>query len=183
VQNAFTSPKMESPSTSAVLEQPPKTPTVSIHSNTSDLDEQPLPTYSGLFEFTTKKDLIILIPGLFVSVASGLLVPAFTILLGKIFTAFGQFSTGDIAGGELENEIRPFVIGIVIVGAFAWALGWAHMSLWLAFGENTALRARERVIKGLLQKKISWYDLKTVDNGVSGTMNKAVKYKVLVGLR
>jgi len=167
---------MASPSTS---EQPPKMVASSIHSIHSDnsvVEERPMATYRGLFRFTTKQDLIILVPGLFVSIGSGLLVPAFTILLGKIFTSFGRFSTGVISGRELENEIRPFVIGIVMVGAAAWALGWAHMSLWLAFGENTALRARERVIRGLLLKKMSWYDLKTVDAGVSGTMNKAVKY-------
>jgi hypothetical protein len=63
-----------------------------------------------------------------------------------------------------------------IVGAAAWALGWAHMSLWLAFGENTARRARERIMNGLLQKDITWFDQKVVNNGVSGSMNKAIKY-------
>jgi len=62
------------------------------------------------------------------------------------------------------------------VGVAAWALGWAHMSMWLAFGENTAKRARERILKDLMKKTMTWYDQKVVDNGISGSMNKAVKY-------
>jgi hypothetical protein len=68
------------------------------------------------------------------------------------------------------------VIGITIIGGAAWGLGWAHMALWLAFGENTAKRAREQILKGLMEKSMTWFDQKVVDNGVSGYMNKAVKY-------
>ncbi len=53
------------------------------------------------------------------------------------------------------------------------------MALWLAFGENTARRARERIMKGLLEKNMTWFDQKVVDNGVSGSMNKAIKYHCL----
>ena len=104
---------------------------------------------------------------------------AFTILLGKIFTQFGAFSTGNLSGGDLEQQVVPFVIGICIVGAAAWGLGWANMALWLAFGENTARRARESIMKGLLEKNMTWFDQKVVDNGVSGSMNKAIKYHYL----
>ena len=41
--------------------------------------------YRGLYRFTTKADLTILVPAIAVSIASGCLIPAFTILLGKIF--------------------------------------------------------------------------------------------------
>jgi hypothetical protein len=50
------------------------------------------------------------------------------------------------------------------------------MSLWLAFGETTAKKARQSVLKGLMEKDMTWYDTKVVNAGVSGTMNKAVKY-------
>jgi ATP-binding cassette, subfamily B (MDR/TAP), member 1 len=139
-------------------------------------EERPTPSFRGLYRFCTNADLALLIPAIIASVGSGLLIPAFTILLGKIFTSFGSFSTGQIPAGELEKQATPFVIGICVVGAAAWAFGWAHMALWLAFGENTARRARERVMKGLLQKNMAWYDKRVVDNGVSGSMNKAVKY-------
>lgn len=142
-------------------------------------EERPTPSYRGLYRFTTKADLTILLPAIAVSIASGCLIPAFTILLGKIFTSFGAFSTGNLSGGDLEQQVVPFVIGICIVGVAAWGLGWANMALWLAFGENTARRARERIMKGLLEKNMTWFDQRVVDNGVSGSMNKAIKYHYL----
>ena len=138
-------------------------------------EERPRPTYKGLYRFYTHKDLPLLIPAVISSLASGVLVPAFSVLLGKIFTSVGAFGNGEISGKEMERQVTLFVIGICIVGAAAWGLGWAHMSLWLAFGENTARRAREQVLKGLMEKSMTWYDEKSANNGVSGYMNKAVK--------
>lgn len=146
----------------------------SIHT-ISEEEKRPTPSYRGLYRFCNNADLALLLPAISVSIVSGTLVPAFTILLGKIFTKFGAFSSGEIARNDLERQITPFVVGICIVGAAAWGLGWAHMALWLAFGENTARRAREQVMKGLLEKNMTWFDQRVVDNGVSGSMNKAVK--------
>jgi hypothetical protein len=139
-------------------------------------EQRPTPTYRGLYRFCTKADFALLFPSIAVSIASGCLIPAFTILLGKIFSSFGSFSAGQISGTELQQQVTNFVIGLCVVGVAAWALGWAHMSMWLAFGENTAKRARERILKGLMKKTMTWYDQKVVDNGISGSMNKAVKY-------
>src|SRR5436190_6923874 len=99
-------------------------------------EERPKPSYAGLYRFCTKADLALLVPAIMVSVTSGCLVPAFTILLGKIFTEFGSFSTGNITSEALQQQVTPLVIGICIVGAAAWALGCAQMALRLAFGEN-----------------------------------------------
>jgi ATP-binding cassette subfamily B (MDR/TAP) protein 1 len=130
----------------------------------------------GLYRFYTHADLPLLIPALGASIASGILIPAFTILLGRIFAEFADFSAGNISADQLEHEVTLLVIGVCIVGAAAWALGWAHMALWLAFGENVAKRAREQILKGLMEKSMTWYDEKLTNNGVSGNMNKAVKY-------
>lgn len=140
------------------------------------VEERPRPSYKGLYRFYTHTDLPLLLPAVITSVASGILVPAFSILLGKIFTSLGAFGNGQITATEMEGQVTLFVIGICIVGAAAWGLGWAHMSLWLAFGENTARRAREQILKGLMDKSMTWYDEKSANNGVSGYMNKAVKY-------
>ena len=139
-------------------------------------EKPPKPSYGGLFRFCTRRDLVILIPAITVSIISGLMIPAFTILLGDIFTSFGSFSSGLISGRELQDQVTPFVIGICVVGAASWVLGWLHMGFWLAFGENTARRARENIMKGLLKKNMSWFDSKVVGNGISGNMNKAIKY-------
>ena len=139
------------------------------------MEARPKPSYKGLFRFYRPADLVILVPALCASIANGVLVPAFSILMGKIFTSFGDFSAGRISSSELERKVTLFVVGICIVGIAAWGIGWAHLALWLAFGENNAKRAREQVMKGLLEKDITWYDQKTADNGVSGSMNKTVK--------
>jgi ATP-binding cassette, subfamily B (MDR/TAP), member 1 len=141
-----------------------------------ETDERPTPTYRGLFRFLAREDLVILLPAVVVSVFSGGLAPAFTILMGRIFTSFGDFSKNQISGAELESQVTVNIIAIVIVGVAAWGLGWAHLALWLAFGENIAKRAREKMMKGLLAKSMTWYDKRVTDAGVSGSMNKAIKY-------
>lgn len=138
-------------------------------------NERPGPTYRGLYRFCSAADFALLIPAIAVSIASGILTPAFTVLLGKIFTSIAAFSKGQISGHELEEQIKPLVIGICVLGVGAWGFGWAHMSMWLAFGENVRKRAKEAVFKGLLEKNMTWFDQKVVDNGVSGYMNKAIK--------
>jgi ABC transporter transmembrane region len=148
----------------------------SIHEITGE--ESPKPSYRGLYRFCTDADLALLLPAIAVSIASGLIIPAFTILLGKIFTSFGSFSTVQASPNDLNRQVTPFVAGICVIGAVAWVLGWARMALWLTFGEDAARRARERIMKGLLEKDITWFDEKVVDEGVSGNMNKVVKYYI-----
>jgi hypothetical protein len=139
-------------------------------------EAQPKRSYAGLFRFYDHSDLVILVPALVTSIASGFQIPAFTVLLGKLFSSFSDFSNGALTGDELQRQATLFVIGICIVGAAAWALGWSNMSLWLAFGEGVAKKARHAVLKGLMEKDMTWYDTKVVKTGISGSMNKAVKY-------
>jgi ATP-binding cassette, subfamily B (MDR/TAP), member 1 len=141
-----------------------------------EMESRPAPSYKGLFRFSQKSDFAILFPAIIASIANGILVPAFSILMGRIFTAFGAFSSGEISSQDLEKQVTLYVVAICVVGVAAWGIGWAHLALWLAFGENNAKRAREQVMKGLLQKSMTWYDVKVTDAGVSGNMNKAVKY-------
>src|SRR2546423_12744780 len=93
-----------------------------------EMDEQgrQSPTYRGLFRFVRSADLIVLLPAVATSVGSGIQTPAFSILMGKIFTAFGDYSRNTITEAELERQVSAYVIGICIVGIFAWGLGWAH---------------------------------------------------------
>ena len=149
---------------------------ISRTSETTDEPQRPVPSYRGLFRFCTKTDLLVLLPALLSSLASGLIIPAFTILLGRIFTSFGSFSSNTISDNELQSQVTVNVIGITIVGAAAWGLGWCHMALWLAFGENMAKRAREQIMDGLMEKSMTWFDTRVGDVGVSGYVNKAAKY-------
>jgi len=148
----------------------------SIIQTTEEMEVRPSPSFKGLFRFYRSSDLIILLPAIAASIGNGILVPAFSILMGRIFTSFGSFSNGQISSDELQQQVTLYVVGICIVGVAAWGIGWAGLSLWLAFGENNARRAREQVIHGLLEKSMTWYDRKGADSGISGSMNKAVKY-------
>src|SRR5271170_8077680 len=130
-------------------------------------EKRPIPTYRGLFRFYDHSDLFILVPAFTTSFVSGVLIPAFTILLGLMFSSFSNFSNGDITRTELRVQITSYVIGVSSVGVAAWVLGWINMSLWLTFGENTAKKAREQVLKGLLKKDMAWFDEKVVNDGIS----------------
>ncbi|KAI9784929.1 MAG: hypothetical protein M1816_000565 [Peltula sp. TS41687] len=119
----------------------------------------------SLFNFTSKHHTPTLTIALILSVISGIVIPAVSIFLGRIFNLFTDYAIGKITGHVLVHKVSINCIALVAIGVGSWALNGGYFMFWLVFGELQAKSVRDRLFDGLMQKDMEWYDMRK--NGVS----------------
>ena len=112
----------------------------------------------SLFAFTSGLDWAFLALAVTLAVVSGVIIPALSIFLGKLFDAFTDFGLGKLDGSELVHRISNFALGLVVLGCFSGVLNASFFASWLVFGELQAKHARSRLFAKTLEKDISWFD-------------------------
>ena len=125
-------------------------------------------TWKALFAFTTKAHIPVLCIGLLFSTASGIVVPAFSIFLGKIFDTFADFGGGKLNGHDLVLKMSHFAMYLVGLGSVSWVLNGSFFTVWLVFGELQARNARDQIFDSMLQKDMAWYETKRA--GISASI-------------
>ena len=118
-------------------------------------------SWRSLFNFTSKIDILLLLSAFILSIAAGIVTPALAIFLGKIFDLFTNFGAGEISGSDLMNEVSANALTLAALGAASGLLHAGYFVLWLVFGELQAKNIRERLFNGMLEKDMSWYDMRT----------------------
>ena len=118
-------------------------------------------SWRSLFNFTSKTDILLLLSALILSIAAAIVTPALAIFLGNIFDLFTNFGAGEISGSDLMNEVSTNAIVLAALGAASGLLHAGYFVLWLVFGELQAKNIRERLFNGMLEKDMSWYDMRT----------------------
>lgn len=118
-------------------------------------------SWRSLFNFTSKRDAIPLLLALIFSVAAGIVSPALAMILGNIFGLFTNFGAGEIRGTELLNQVFAYAIILAGLGIASGLLHASYYMFWLVFGELQAKHVRERLFHDMLEKDMSWYDMRT----------------------
>ncbi|KAL8966820.1 MAG: hypothetical protein Q9183_003196 [Haloplaca sp. 2 TL-2023] len=116
--------------------------------------------WRSLFAFTAKSHILPLCLALVLSLASGVVTPVLSYLLGKVFDAFTSFGGGEYTGSELIQEVSKWCIGVTALGAASGLLHTGYFGFWLVFGELQAKSARDMLFVGMLEKEMEWYDLR-----------------------
>ena len=114
--------------------------------------------WRDLFNFTSKAHNLSLFLGIFLSILSGIIVPAFALFLGKIFDSFTKFGAGSLDGSPLLVNISQYAIYLVALGLASWLLNGMYFAFWLVFGELQARSGRDKLFSGILQKDMQWFD-------------------------
>ncbi|KAI9825890.1 MAG: hypothetical protein M1832_000831 [Thelocarpon impressellum] len=117
-----------------------------------------------LFSFTRRKHIASLATALILSVLAGIVIPASTIFLGKVFNAFTDFGGGSSSRRELLHKVSINCAALVVLGGVSWALNGGYFMCWLVFGELQAKSVRDKLFDGLMEKDMEWYDMRR--NGV-----------------
>ena len=117
-------------------------------------------TWQSLFNFTSRIHALPFLLALILSVASGIIIPALAVFLGKIFDLFTSFGTGKISGSDLVSEVSRYGILLSGLGCASGILNSVYYGLWLTFGELQAKSAREKLFDGMLDKDMDWYDMR-----------------------
>ena len=115
----------------------------------------------SLFNFTTKAHILPLLIAILLSIASGIVIPALAIFLGKLFNLFTEYGAGKISGTVLVHKISTYDIYMLGLGGASMLFNAGYFGFWLYFGELQAKSARDRLFDGLLEKDMEWFDMRT----------------------
>ena len=114
--------------------------------------------WRDLFNFTSKAHTLVLILALILSIASGIVIPALAVFIGKIFDYFTDFGGEEISGPDLKKKVSTYARALLALGCASGLLNAFYFSFWMLFGELQAKSARERLFEGMLDKDMEWYD-------------------------
>lgn len=114
----------------------------------------------SLFSFTSGIHLFSLFMALILSIASGIIIPAFAIILGRVFDLFTKYGAKEITGSDLVKKVSIYGLGLVGLGSGSGILNAGYFMAWLVFGELQAKRAREMLFDGMLEKDMDWFDMR-----------------------
>lgn len=123
-------------------------------------DEAEVSGWLSLFNFTSRIHLVSLSIALILSVASGIIIPAFAVILGKVFDLFTKYGGKEMSGSDLVKKISIYGLGLVGLGSGSGILNAGYFMAWLVFGELQAKAAREQLFDGMLKKDLDWYDMR-----------------------
>ena len=131
-------------------------------------------SWLALFSFTSVSHTIVFMLAIVLSIASGIVIPALAIFLGKIFDLFTSFGAGEIGGPELIKEVSEYGIALVGLGSASGILNSIFFALWLLFGELQAKSAREKLFYAMLEKDLEWYDMRKA--GIEALISRQQTY-------
>ncbi|CUS07101.1 unnamed protein product [Tuber aestivum] len=125
-------------------------------------------SWPSLFGFTRKRNFVALIPALFFSIASGLVIPLMSLLMGRIFSSFAEYSSDKIDSKELLVSVSRYTNYLLLLGGAGWFVSGSFFTLWLVFGELQARVAREELFQGIVGKDMEWFD---TGKGIAGLVS------------
>lgn len=109
----------------------------------------------GIFRFTSRQDVPLLLVSAVLVMASSVGAPLETYFYGKIFDNLGKFLTGgydDVQ--QFMNHIGLFCVKLLIVALARMVLTWLGIIGWLMTGERAQVRGRTNAFKHLLSKDL-----------------------------
>ncbi|KAK7469298.1 hypothetical protein VKT23_003782 [Stygiomarasmius scandens] len=129
-------------------------------------------SFTQLFRYSTKFELLLDAVGLVCAAAAGAAQPLMTLLFGDLTLAFTNFSTalGDLqAGGISQTQYQATVddfrskastdaIYLVVIGCGMFICTYIYMYFWVYTGEVNAKRIRERYLRAVLRQDIAYFD-------------------------
>jgi ATP-binding cassette, subfamily B (MDR/TAP), member 1 len=122
-------------------------------------------SWRALFNFAEKGHLVVLLPAIFLSALSGILLPALAIIFGKFFDAFSDFGAGTIGDSEFTQRVLIDIYALIGLGGATWLLKGGYFTIWLVFGELQAKSVRDALFQNLLERDLEWYESRTTGVG------------------
>lgn len=135
---------------------------------------QAVASWRALFNFTERSHLIVLLPALFLSAISGILLPALAIFFGKFFDALSSFGAGAISDRELVQKVLANTYALVTLGGATWLMKGGYFTIWLVFGELQAKSVRDTLFQELLKKDLEWFEARS--SGVGSLLSRLQTY-------
>ncbi|KAJ3876935.1 P-loop containing nucleoside triphosphate hydrolase protein [Lentinula edodes] len=130
-------------------------------------------SFTEMFRFSTRTELILDFIGLFAAAAAGAAQPLMSLLFGKLTQAFVSFqvvvneinqgnvtaqqSFDSVAAG-FRSESSKDALYLVIIGIGMFVCTYLYMYIWTYTGEVNAKRIREHYLQAVLRQDIQFFD-------------------------
>jgi ATP-binding cassette, subfamily B (MDR/TAP), member 1 len=106
--------------------------------------------------------LILTVPAMLCSMASGGIAPFMTIVIGQAFNAFAQFPSSSSATAveksTLIEKVGISCLELIALAVGSIALGSLTSCLWIWVGETNAMNVRKAVYQSVIGKEMAWFD-------------------------
>lgn len=120
--------------------------------------------------FTRRVHLLLLAIAFTLSALAGVVQPVTSVFVGKLMDSFSHFAAGTIEGDDLEDNTRPWIIGLIILGLAACLLRASFCCTWIVFGESQARVVREELFSSLIVRDFEWFEAQA--SGVSSLLGR-----------
>ena len=129
------------------------------HSGLAQTQSKPAANISSLFLFfpNSHASYYLLIACL-ATVVSGLLVPAISIVIGKILDLLLRFSVETHNKKDLGPQVQGLIWHLAELGSGAFICNGVLHVMWQRCAYLQAKRARECVFEGLVVRELEWFD-------------------------
>lgn len=122
-------------------------------------------SWKALFHFSRAKHIPISCAAIGASSLAGLTQPATALLLGKVFDTFTSYAAQKVDDETFKALLSAYCTYLIALAAAAWLIDGLFLSTWMIFGDLQAQSAHERVFATLLQKELSWFDMRETGTG------------------
>ena len=111
-------------------------------------------SFFKLFQFASKKDLILITIGAIASIINGAAMPLFSLLFGDVADGFGPNNTHE----EIVDTAADLSLKLFLVGIGTLVCSYLGFACWMISGERQAIEIRKRYFKSLLSQEIAFFD-------------------------
>jgi hypothetical protein len=136
------------------------------------------PGWKHLFGFMTADHLLFMLPAIFCSALSGVVLPVNSYLIGMLFSKFTEYGSGQLDVSDFKEQVVKYVVYTIIVGAGGWLFGSLAFLFWHIFAGLQGRCARQLVFNAMLPGPVEWYDRRK--DGVKALSTRLQSY---VGLK
>ncbi|KAK9129439.1 hypothetical protein Sjap_009926 [Stephania japonica] len=117
----------------------------------------------GLFAFADRTDKVLMIVGSIGSCGHGAALSLFFLIFAKAINSFGSLTTDPIS---LVPQVSKDAVLLVYLGIGIHVSAWAGISCWMQTGERQAGRMREKFLRSVLGRDISFFDVEAKDENI-----------------
>lgn len=102
--------------------------------------------------------------------------PLQTLVYGKIFARLSNFYSGHYSDYQIFiSDVRLLCLLIMAIGGCKMLFTFLGVSCWMQFGERQQLRARTKLYKLMLSRKMEWFDSVDGTSGQISQVNRCVE--------
>ncbi|KAK9165116.1 hypothetical protein Scep_000307 [Stephania cephalantha] len=117
----------------------------------------------GLFAFADETDKVLMIVGSIGSCVHGAALSLFFVIFAKVIHSLGSLATDPLA---FVHQVSKDAVLLVYLGLGILFSAWIGISCWIQTGERQAGRMREKFLRSVLGRDISFFDVEAKDENI-----------------